>query len=91
MYATNEDDKHPFITKCPGHPNTRLFITHGGVLGLQEAVYCGVPILGMPLYGDQHLNIAYLVEKGLALRLNYWAFSFEQLWVNLNKLLADKR
>ncbi|XP_025161174.1 UDP-glucuronosyltransferase-like [Harpegnathos saltator] len=72
------------------HPNTRLFITHGGMLGIQEAVYCGVPILGMPLYGDQHLNMAYLVEKGLALRLNFQDFSYEQLRSNLNELLTNK-
>jgi len=87
----SEDSERPFIMKCPGHPNTRLFISHGGLLGSQEAVYCGLPILGMPMFGDQHLNVAYFVEKGLALRLNIRQLSYEQLSSALTELLWNKR
>ncbi|KAK1135223.1 hypothetical protein K0M31_007994 [Melipona bicolor] len=72
------------------HPNVRLFITHGGLLGSQEAVYCGVPLLGIPLYGDQHLNVAYFVKKGLALSLDYRQLSYELISNALNELLLNK-
>lgn len=77
--------------KCLGHPNVRLFITHGGMLGTQEAVYCGVPFLGIPLYGDHYSNLAHFMEKGLALQLNFRQFSYKHLWSNLNELLTNKR
>ncbi|XP_076655686.1 UDP-glucosyltransferase 2 [Halictus rubicundus] len=72
------------------HPNVRLFITHAGLLGSQEAVYCGVPILGMPLFGDQHLNMAYFVKKGLGLQLNYGELSHEAISAALNELLTNQ-
>lgn len=48
------------------HKNTILFITHGGTLGLQEAVWYGVPILGIPIFGDQFMNLIGLERKGAA-------------------------
>lgn len=40
-----------------GHPNVKLFITHGGTNGVYQAVYHGTPILGIPLLVDQFDNI----------------------------------
>ncbi|KAG7309345.1 hypothetical protein JYU34_005292 [Plutella xylostella] len=48
------------------HPNTVLFITHGGLLSINEAIHFGVPVLGTPLFGDQFMNIGKLVQKGMA-------------------------
>ncbi|XP_071053712.1 UDP-glucosyltransferase 2-like isoform X1 [Onthophagus taurus] len=52
------------------NPNTKLFIAHGGLFGVQEAIYCGIPILGIPFFADQASNIQFLVEKNVA-RLIY--------------------
>jgi glucuronosyltransferase len=38
------------------HPNVKLFISHGGYLGSTEAVSEGIPILGLPMYGDQGVS-----------------------------------
>uniref|UniRef100_A0A182MLU6 Uncharacterized protein n=1 Tax=Anopheles culicifacies TaxID=139723 RepID=A0A182MLU6_9DIPT len=53
------------------HKNVRLFVSHGGLLGVSEAVHCGVPVVAMPIYGDQFLNAAALVNRGVGVRMAY--------------------
>ncbi|XP_037685854.1 UDP-glucuronosyltransferase 2A3-like [Choloepus didactylus] len=53
-----------------GHPKTRAFVTHGGTNGIYEAIYHGVPMVGIPLFADQPDNIAYLKAKGAAVDVN---------------------
>ncbi|XP_051545128.1 UDP-glucuronosyltransferase 2C1-like [Myxocyprinus asiaticus] len=49
-----------------GHPQTKVFVTHGGTNGIQEAIYHGVPILGLPLVFDQPDNLSRMKVKGTA-------------------------
>ncbi|XP_063367359.1 UDP-glucosyltransferase 2-like [Cydia amplana] len=53
-----------YKTLC--HPNVKLFISHGGLLGTQEAVACGLPMLTVPLYADQALNGRAMADRGVA-------------------------
>lgn len=52
------------------HHNTILFITHAGLLSVQESVWHAVPMLGLPVFGDQFLNIQRMVDIGVAERLD---------------------
>lgn len=36
------------------HPKIKAFFTHSGLLSIQEAIWRGVPVVGMPLIYDQH-------------------------------------
>ncbi|KAM9425180.1 UDP glucuronosyltransferase 5 family, polypeptide G1 [Pholidichthys leucotaenia] len=49
-----------------GHPKTRAFIAHGGTNGIYEAIYHGVPVLGLPLLLDQFDNLLRLKVRGAA-------------------------
>ncbi|CAG00435.1 unnamed protein product, partial [Tetraodon nigroviridis] len=70
-----------------GHRQTRVFVAHGGTNGVQEAIYHGVPVLGIPLFFDQYDNLLRLQERGAGkiIRLNEInSQSFEQ---GLNEVL----
>lgn len=47
-----------------GHPQTKAFVAHGGTNGVQEAIYHGVPVLGIPLFFDQYDNLLRLQARG---------------------------
>uniref|UniRef100_A0A672GH11 UDP-glucuronosyltransferase n=1 Tax=Salarias fasciatus TaxID=181472 RepID=A0A672GH11_SALFA len=49
-----------------GHPQIKLFVAHGGTNGVQEAIYHGVPVLGIPLFFDQYDNLLRLQDRGAA-------------------------
>lgn len=71
------------------HPNVKLFITHGGLLGTTEALTEGVPVLGIPIFGDQRMNMNIAALKGYALTVNFDDLSEESLTDALKKLLED--
>ncbi|KAL0113955.1 hypothetical protein PUN28_011343 [Cardiocondyla obscurior] len=72
------------------HKNIRAFITHGGLLGTQEAVHVGVPMIGIPLFGDQRINIKNYVNKNVAISLNsVEEVTEEKLTSALNTILKD--
>ncbi|XP_050679562.1 UDP-glycosyltransferase UGT5-like isoform X2 [Leptidea sinapis] len=51
------------------HPNCVLFITHGGLLSLTESIHTGVPIIGIPVFADQFLNVDTAVKNGYGRRV----------------------
>jgi glucuronosyltransferase len=53
------------------HPNTRLFMTHGGLLSMQETIHRGVAVVGMPVFGDQHLNMMWAVSEGFGVSVDF--------------------
>lgn len=53
------------------HENTKLFISHTGILSTIETVDAGVPVVAIPLFGDQHGNAAALRDAGIATVVPY--------------------
>ncbi|XP_071554845.1 UDP-glucosyltransferase 2 [Temnothorax nylanderi] len=69
------------------HPNIRAFITHGGLMGTQEAITCGVPMIGIPLFADQFMNIDAYVARNIALRLDIDTITEKSMDAALNAIL----
>uniref|UniRef100_A0A0M3HJY8 glucuronosyltransferase n=1 Tax=Ascaris lumbricoides TaxID=6252 RepID=A0A0M3HJY8_ASCLU len=55
----------------PGHPKLSAFVTHGGQNSVIESTNAGIPMICVPLFGDQmrnakmaeKRNVAFLVDK----------------------------
>jgi glucuronosyltransferase len=73
------------------HPNLRLFITHGGMMSTQEAVYHGVPIVGIPFFADQHINIHKAVVRGVGENLPFTTLSVDSVLKAIRKILSAPR
>ncbi|KAF7988260.1 hypothetical protein HCN44_007792 [Aphidius gifuensis] len=71
------------------HKNIRAFITHGGLMGTQEAVAHGVPMIGVPLFTDQFTNIDLYVRKNIAIRLEHKEISEKKLDFALKEILEN--
>lgn len=73
------------------HPNVKLFISHGGMLGLVEAIDAGVPLIVIPFFGDQPTNAALIGERGLGVVLEYVDITFNSLDKVLREVLNDEK
>lgn len=71
------------------HKNLKLFITHGGLGSMVECRYHGVPILGIPVYGDQIANIDIAVHEGWAYKLDYANLNEDTLKAGIDEILNN--
>jgi glucuronosyltransferase len=71
------------------HPNIRLFISHGGALSSQEAIYNGVPIVAIPVFADQDSNALNAETKGYGVTLEVTEITEEKLLAAINKILDN--
>ncbi|XP_052630165.1 UDP-glucuronosyltransferase 2A2-like [Harpia harpyja] len=72
-----------------GHPMTKAFITHGGTNGIYEAIYHGIPMVGIPMFADQHDNIAHMRAKGAAVELDFSTLKTQDLVDALNTVINN--
>ncbi|XP_018334023.2 UDP-glucuronosyltransferase 2B15-like [Agrilus planipennis] len=73
------------------HPNLKLFITHGGLLSIIEAIYHGVPLLVIPIFAEQFMNAADVESLGYGLKLYYTHITEENFSYLINELLINTR
>ncbi|XP_077011602.1 UDP-glucuronosyltransferase 1A6-like isoform X2 [Tamandua tetradactyla] len=73
-----------------GHPKTRAFITHAGSHGIYEGICNGVPMVMMPLFGDQMDNAKRMDSRGAGVTLNVLEMTSEDLENAIKTVINDK-
>lgn len=66
-----------------------LFITHGGMNSVNEAIHFGVPMLVLPVLNDQPINASMVEEIGIGLRGKAIS-SPKQLYENAVRVLSNE-
>uniref|UniRef100_A0A182NHH7 Uncharacterized protein n=1 Tax=Anopheles dirus TaxID=7168 RepID=A0A182NHH7_9DIPT len=73
------------------HRNVKLFISHGGLGGLAEAKYHGVPVLGIPIFAEQFQNVQAVEEEGIGMRLDYEELNEQTFSRAVNIMVREHR
>ncbi|XP_038070217.1 UDP-glucuronosyltransferase 2C1-like [Patiria miniata] len=73
-----------------GHPKTRLLIYHGGINGMLEAMYHGVPVVTIPLFGEHFECAARLQTRGMAETVNLPELSEDKLHQTAVRVLNNE-
>ena len=71
------------------HPHLKVFVTHGGLLSLQESLYHATPIVGIPLGNDQKPNMMRAERRGYAVMLDWPTLNTRDLLAAIIKAATD--
>ena len=71
------------------HKNIKAFVTHGGLMSTQESVTYGVPMVGIPLFGDQVHNVKIIANKKIAVELNHRDLTEKSLTAAVKEILQN--
>jgi Glycosyl transferases, related to UDP-glucuronosyltransferase len=66
-------------------------LAHGGLLGAIEAVHVGVPMVGIPMFGDQHTNMKMVEAAGMGIILRYEDITKDNVLKALRTVLDNSR
>jgi len=72
------------------HPKVKAAIIHGGYNSLTETTYMGVPVIVMPLWGDQYGNAVRVTRQNIGVKLERQNMNEQTVYEALNKVLYDK-
>ena len=76
-------------TSLLAHPGVKLFITHGGAGSIQETICHKTPIIGVPIFGDQPVNVKEAVNKKLGLQMDWHKMTEDSLLAAITEVLED--
>ena len=69
----------------------RVFVSHAGQNSVYETLYHGVPVVAMPICGDQFDYAIHMEEKGVALTVDYDMLTVDDLYSAIRRVLNEPR
>lgn len=58
-------------------------------MSVMEAVYFGVPMVGIPVFGDQQSNVANCIDKGVAIGLDHRLMTEQKLIRSVQTIVTN--
>ncbi|XP_047539477.1 UDP-glucosyltransferase 2-like isoform X5 [Vanessa atalanta] len=71
------------------HPKVKLFITQGGLQSTDEALTAGVPLIGVPMLGDQWFNSEHYVKHNIGIKLSMKTLTEENLKYAIDTIITN--
>ncbi|XP_050356434.1 UDP-glucosyltransferase 2-like [Nymphalis io] len=72
------------------HPNVKLFITQGGLQSTDETINAGVPVIGIPMLGDQWYNAEKFVHHKIGIQLEITTLTEKEFKDAIITAIEDK-
>ncbi|CAK0783984.1 hypothetical protein CVIRNUC_007187 [Coccomyxa viridis] len=72
-----------------GDGRVKAFVTHGGLNSIYEAAFHGVPIVGLPVFGDQPDNVMKAVFRGFGLMISPGTITADGLRDRVLRILGE--
>uniref|UniRef100_A0ACB8E8A3 UDP glycosyltransferase 8 n=1 Tax=Sphaerodactylus townsendi TaxID=933632 RepID=A0ACB8E8A3_9SAUR len=72
-----------------GHSNIKAFLSHGGLNSIFETMYHGVPVVGIPLFGDHYDTMTRVQSKGMGILLNWKTITDDNLYAALVEVINN--
>ncbi|XP_045296319.1 UDP-glucuronosyltransferase 3A2-like isoform X2 [Leopardus geoffroyi] len=73
------------------HPRIRLFVTHGGMNSIMEAIQHGVPMVAIPVLKEQAENMVRVEAKKFGVSIQLKQIKAETLVLKMKEVIEDKR
>ncbi|XP_045506845.1 UDP-glucosyltransferase 2-like [Colias croceus] len=72
------------------HPSVKLFITQGGIQSADETINAAVPVIGIPMIGDQWYNVQKYVKHGVGLQIDLSELTEATFENAVRRVIEDK-
>ena len=73
------------------HKNIRAFVSHVGHNSLYESAYHGVPVVAVPLFGDQPANAKKAEHYGFGVTVDYRNTDAQEVYEAIHNVVTKPR